>query len=87
MGGKRSYNYELFPRDTRVKVHAASPMEGSDHEWHGYVGTIIENGKWVLVRMDKKPRHWPSNEVLLCNHNLRAEKPDGDVGTPPERQP
>jgi len=87
MGGKRSYNYELFPRGTRVKVHAPSPMEGSDHEWHGYAGTIIENGEWTRCIMDKRPRNWPSNEVLLCNHNLRALKPVGVVGTPPERQP
>lgn len=71
MGGKRSYNYKTFSPGTRVKVHAASPMEGTDHEWHGYTGTLIKNGAWTLVQMDKKPRHWPSNEVLLCNHNLR----------------
>lgn len=72
MGGKRVYNYETFQPGTRVRVRAASPTEGSDHEWHGYTGTLLHNGHWTLVRMDKKPRHWPSKEVLLCSHNLVA---------------
>lgn len=71
MGSKISYNYEVFPPGTRVKVHAASPREGTDHEWHGYTGTLIRHADWTLVKMDKRPRYWPSNEVWLCNHNLR----------------
>lgn len=73
MPGRKVYNYEIFPPGTRVRVHAASPMEGTDHEWHGYTGELIKNGAWTLVRMDDRPRNWPSNDVLLCNHNLRKE--------------
>lgn len=74
MEAKRVYNFGIFPPGTRVQVHAAMSMEGTDHEWHGYVGTIVRNGMWTLVRMDKRPRGWPSNEVLLCNHNLRIHQ-------------
>lgn len=71
MSGKREYNHETFPVGTRVIVHAATPMEGSDYDWHGYTGTLLANGPWTLVQMDSKPRAWPSKEVYLCNHNLR----------------
>lgn len=71
MGGKRIYNEEVFPPRTRVKVHAPTPMDGSDYDWHGYTGEVISNGHWTLVQMDKKPRHCPSHDVLLCNFNLR----------------
>ena len=71
MGGRRNYNHEIFPLETRVRVHAFSPMEGTDHEWHGYTGTLIRNGSWVLVRMDKRRQGWPSHDILICNHNLR----------------
>lgn len=82
MGGKREYNYETFAPGTRVKVHAALPMEGTDHDWHGHYGTVMRNGMWTLVRVDKRKRDWPGREVLLCNHNLRLaaatmEKPHG----------
>lgn len=77
MGGRRIYNYHVIPPGTRVRVHAASRGEGTDHEWHGHEGTLIRNGMWVLVKMDKRVRHWPSNEVLICNHNLQpAPKPN-----------
>lgn len=71
VGSIRTYNHEIFPPGTRVKVHAAQPMEGTDHDWHGMTGTVIKNGMWVLVKMDRKHRNWGSQEVHLCNHNLR----------------
>ena len=71
MGGKRTYNHEIFPPGTLVRVHAFSPMEGTDHQWHDHIGTVIRNGMWTLVRMEKRKRDWPSNDVLICNHNLR----------------
>jgi hypothetical protein len=49
-------------------------MDGSDHDWHGYTGTVLEEKNWTLVRMDKKPRHWPSLEVLLSDFNLMPIK-------------
>lgn len=72
MGGRRIYNDKIFPPGTRVRVHAPSLMEGSDYEWHRHIGVLVSNGPWALVRMEKGVRHWPSNEVLICNHNLVA---------------
>ncbi len=73
MGGKRVYNQEIHPHGTRIRVHAPQPMDGSDHEWHGYAGVVLANRTWTLCRMDKKPRYWPSREVLLNNFNLWRE--------------
>jgi hypothetical protein len=70
MGSSVKYNYDHLPVGTRIKVHAAQPKEGSDYDWHGYTGTIIEHGHWTLCRMDKKPRHWPSHDVMLCDFHL-----------------
>ena len=71
MSSRVTYNGETFPVGTRVIVHAASPREGSDYDWHGYTGTLIQNGSWTKVLMDDKPRTWPRREVYICNHNLR----------------
>jgi hypothetical protein len=73
MGGKRVYNEEFHPPGTRIRVHAPQPMDGSDHDWHGYKGVVLEHKHWTLCRMDKKPRNWPSHDVLLCDFNLWRE--------------
>lgn len=72
MGGHVEYNYEVFALGTRVKVHAAQPREGSDYDWHGHTGKVIRSGPgFVVVKMDKRRRDWKSDEVFVCNHNLR----------------
>lgn len=74
MGGKVDYNYEEFAPGTRVRICAAHPGEGSDHDWHGHTGTIIHNREWTLVRMDRRKRDWPGQDIYICNHNLRRLK-------------
>jgi hypothetical protein len=71
MGGKRTFNSDDLPIGALVKVHAPVPMDGSDHEWHRTKGIVIAQGPWTLVRMVKRRRGWPSNDVLICTHNLR----------------
>jgi hypothetical protein len=63
---------ELLPVGTRVKVHAAMRREGSDHDWHGRTGTIVNwlgGNSWAEVQMDKPKRDRP-NPVPITAHNL-----------------
>jgi len=66
-----------FPPGTRVIVHAPDPREGSDHEFHGRTGTIVDHGKCRAVEIDRLPRYW-KNPVILCMHNLRHD--NGEQG-------
>lgn len=59
---------EEFPPGTRVIV-SAGPNEGTDHEFTGRTGTMVEYGKGLAVEIDRLPRYW-KNPVIICMHNL-----------------
>lgn len=58
-----------FPSGTRVVVRAGKG-EGTDCEFNGRKGTIVEFYKALAVEFDKPPRHG-TNPVIICLHNLR----------------
>lgn len=59
---------EEFPPGTRVVVRA-SKGDGSDYEFNGRKGTIVEFHKCLAVELDKPPRYG-SNPVLISLHCL-----------------
>lgn len=58
-----------FPAGARVVVDA-NKNEGTDHEFNGRSGVVVEFGRWIAVKFDKLPKYW-TNPVLICPHNLR----------------
>lgn len=60
---------EDFPIGCRVRVHAPDHRDGSDHEHHGRLGTIVSHGMWFGVKMNLLRRGW-TNPVLICQHHL-----------------
>ena len=59
-----------FPDGTRVVVRA-NKGEGTDHDFNGQRGTIVDFCGCIAVKMDKPPRYG-SNPVLISPHNLRV---------------
>jgi hypothetical protein len=64
---------DVFPIGSRVVVDAADPREGTDHEFNGRKGTIVEFCKCLAVEFDKPPKYW-KNPALICMHNLRLDQ-------------
>lgn len=60
---------EEFQAGTRVVVRA-SKEEGTDHDFNGRKGTMVEFCGGLAVELDKPPRYG-NNPVLVCMHNLR----------------
>lgn len=58
-----------FPVGTRVVVRAAK-SDGSDYDYNGQKGTIVEFYKCLAVELDKPPRYG-NNPVLISLHTLR----------------
>lgn len=71
MGKIKTYREE-FPVGTRVKV-VAGPAEGTDHEFNGRAGTIVEYGQFIAVELDRPPKYW-RNPCLISPSNLRHTK-------------
>ena len=67
----RTYR-DIFPIGTRVVVRA-DKSDGSDHEFNGRRGTMVEIGKCLGVQFDNPPKHWP-NPYLISLHTLRHLK-------------
>lgn len=68
MGTVLTYREEFQP-GTRVVVRAGAG-EGSDHEFNGRTGTMVDYHGHLAVEIDRLPRYW-ENPVLICMHNLR----------------
>jgi hypothetical protein len=51
-------------------VVSAGPQEGTDHQYDGRTGTVIEADMLIAVRFDDPPPGWPKVGVI-CRHNLR----------------
>ena len=60
---------EEFPPGTRVVVRAGKG-DGTDHDYNGRTGTIVEYYKCLAVELDKPPRYG-TNPVLISLHTLR----------------
>lgn len=60
---------EEFPVGTRVVVRAAK-SDGTDYDFNGWKGTIVEFYKCLAVEMDRPPRYG-TNPVLISLHCLR----------------
>jgi hypothetical protein len=58
-----------FPAGTRVVVRAKK-SDGSDYDFNGRKGTIVEFGKCLAVELDKPPQYG-TNPVLIGLHILR----------------
>jgi hypothetical protein len=64
---------ELKPGD-KVRVNAANPAEGTDHEWHGHRGVVTRiTNLGPEVRMYLHKRNWPDGPVVINWHNLERE--------------
>jgi hypothetical protein len=57
-----------FPIGSRVRVRAGA-SEGTDHEFNGATGTIVDFKGYLAVEIDQLPRYW-KNPVLISPHNL-----------------
>ena len=64
-----------FLPGNRVRVSAANPAEGTDHEWHGHHGIIKRiTNLGPAVRMFRSKRNWPDGPVIINWHNLELVK-------------
>ena len=58
-----------FPPGTRVVIRAGKD-EGSDHDYDGRRGTVVEHYKCLAVELDKPPKYG-TNPVLISPHCFR----------------
>lgn len=59
---------EEFPFGTRVVVRA-SVSEGTDGDFNGRYGTVVEHGQFMAVEFDRPIQGYP-NPYLISPHNL-----------------